>query len=127
MRGGAFLASAREVAELVVGVSDGPPVHLRDVATVTDGMAEADTYTRIGFGPAADVLPAESVGREYQAVNIAVAKKKGTNAVNVADDVIAAVHAHAGDDHPRRCRGAGHPQLRRDRQPQGERADHATW
>ncbi len=96
VRGGAFLASAQDVAELVVGVSGGKPVHLSEVAKVSDGMAEADTYTRIGFGPAANDAPSGSDGRDYQAVNIAVAKKKGTNAVNVADDVITAVHAMQG-------------------------------
>jgi len=94
VRGGTSFASAREVAELVVGVQNGAPVFLRDVARVEDGMAEADTYTRLRFGPAAGALAAG--GREYQAVNIAVAKKKGTNAVVVADEVIQAVEGMQG-------------------------------
>ncbi|NJC88525.1 MAG: efflux RND transporter permease subunit [Desulfuromonas sp.] len=93
VRGGTFLQSALEVADLVVGVQGGRPVYLRDVATVTDGMAEADSYTRLRFGPAGD---ANSGGQEYQAVNIAVAKQKGTNAVTVADQVIHAVDAMRG-------------------------------
>ena len=95
VRGGSFFRSADEVAGLMVGVYHGKPVYLREVAQVTDGPAEATTYTRLRFGPAGDAkLAAE--GKEYQAVNIAVAKKKGTNAVVVARDVIDAVHAMQG-------------------------------
>ena len=95
VRGGAFFRSAAEVADLVVGVHEGVPVYLRDVATVADDMAEADTYTRLRFGPAGDAAAAAE-GREHQAVNIAVAKKKGTNAVVVAKEVIAAVRGMEG-------------------------------
>ena len=95
VRGGSFFRSADEVAGLMVGVYHGKPVYLREVAQVADGPAEATTYTRLRFGPAGDAkLAAE--GTEFQAVNIAVAKKKGTNAVVVARDVIDAVHAMQG-------------------------------
>jgi len=92
---GDFFRSAEELARLVVGVADGKPVYLRDVARVIDGPAEPDTYTRLRFGPAGNP-GAAATGKEFQAVNIAVAKKKGTNAVRVADDVIAAVRAMQG-------------------------------
>jgi len=95
VRGGSFLRSAAEVAALMVGVHDRQPVYLRDVATVSDTMAEASTYTRLRFGPAGDAAAART-GTEYQAVNIAVAKKKGTNAVIVAEEVLAAVEAMQG-------------------------------
>ncbi len=95
VRGGTFLRSAQEVMDLVVGVSGGAPVYLRDVARVADDMAEADTYTRLRFGPAGDASAAAE-GREYQAVHVAVAKKKGTNAVIVAEKVIEAVRAMEG-------------------------------
>jgi multidrug efflux pump subunit AcrB len=95
VRGGAFLRSARDVGQLVVGVHAGAPVFLRDVAEVNDGMAEADSYTRLRFGPAADSGEG-SRETEFQAVNIAVAKKKGTNAVTVAEDVIERVMGMRG-------------------------------
>ena len=47
---GRFLISAAEVANLVVGVQDGRPVYLKEVAAVEDGPAEAETYTHIAFG-----------------------------------------------------------------------------
>ncbi len=95
VRGGSFFRSAAEVGELVIGVAGNRPVQLRDVAKVTDGPAEPTTYTRLRFGPAGDAAAA-AAGHEYQAVNIAVAKKKGTNAVVVAEQVIEAVGALKG-------------------------------
>ncbi len=92
VRGGGHLTSARDLADLVIGVFDGAPVYLYDVARVEDTMAEADSYTRLRFGPATGLDP----DRAYQAVNIAVAKQKGTNAVVVADEVIETVRAMQG-------------------------------
>lgn len=93
VRGGTFLATAGEVNNLVIGVSSGRPIYLRDVAKVSDSMAEAETYSRLRFGPAG---AREKIGEEYQAVHIAVAKKKGTNAVKVAEQVISMVEGMRG-------------------------------
>ena len=83
---GPFLRTADEVRNLMVGQHAGKPVYLRDVARVEDGPEEASTYTRFGYGPAAGVdAPAKSASRA--AVTVAVAKKKGSNAVNVARQV----------------------------------------
>ncbi len=81
--------SVRELGELVVGVRDGRPIYLRDVAEVTDGPAERTSYTRIGFGPAVEGVPAELAdgARDYPAVTVAVAKRKGSNAVLVSEEV----------------------------------------
>ena len=81
---GVHVKNARELESLVVGVVDGIPVFLRDVAAVLDGPAEADSHTWIGFGPASD-RPKD--GELHPAVSISVAKKRGTNAVWVARDV----------------------------------------
>jgi multidrug efflux pump subunit AcrB len=83
------------VADLVIGVQNGRPVYLRDVATVVDDIAEATSYTRFRFGPAG-AEPGAGAEEEYQAVHIAVAKKKGTNAVVVAEEVIEAVRQMQG-------------------------------
>jgi len=78
---GPFLRAADEVRQLLVGVHDGRPVYLRDVAEIRDGPDEPATYSRIGWGPAAaEGTPGESC----PAVTVAVAKKKGSNAVRVA-------------------------------------------
>ena len=94
VRGGSFFASAAEVAELVVGVNAGRPVYLGDVAEVSDGDAEAEHYTRLRFGPAAG--SSNPASGAYNAVHIAVAKQKGTNAVVVAEDVIETVKSLKG-------------------------------
>jgi multidrug efflux pump subunit AcrB len=87
---GAFLQDAEEVRNLMVGVHQGRPVYLRDVASIEDGPAEPTTTTRFGTGPGAVVLDeaaSELVGQVEPAVTISVAKKKGSNAVRVADQV----------------------------------------
>ena len=50
---GAFLQDVNEVRNLMVGVHQGRPVYLRDVANIEDGSDELHTYTRFGAGPAA--------------------------------------------------------------------------
>ncbi len=94
---GPSFTSAEEAGATVVGTQGGRSVHLREVARVVDGPAEATSYTRIGFGPqAADIRrvgphgTAGVPGQEREAVTIAVAKRKGTNAVRVAEEVVRA-------------------------------------
>jgi multidrug efflux pump subunit AcrB len=96
---GPFLKSAEEVKDLVIGVSDGKPVYLRDVAQVEDGPEEVETYTRLTFGPGAAhdpdtrSLKTAVQGKQYNQVTIAVAKRKGTNAVQVAEGLIEKVNS----------------------------------
>jgi multidrug efflux pump subunit AcrB len=82
---GPFLETARDVASLVVGVHEGKPVFLEDVAEVTDGAVSAERYVWHGITGAA--------GGEYPAITLAVTKKPGQNAVTVADQVIERVQA----------------------------------
>ena len=79
---GPFLQTADDLRELMVGVSEDRPVYFRDVADIVDGPIEATTISRFSTGPAdnKDI-------REAAAVTIAVAKKRGSNAVRVARDV----------------------------------------
>lgn len=91
---GPFLKNVREVMNLVVGMHDNRPVYLRDVARVDDGSAELDHYTRFGFGPADEGFTGAS--DSLPAVTIAVAKKKGSNAVGVTRDVQTALASLKG-------------------------------
>ncbi|MEQ9410580.1 MAG: efflux RND transporter permease subunit [Fuerstiella sp.] len=99
---GTFFRDADELRGAVVTVADGRPVSLRDIAEVTDGPAEPVSYSWMGFGPAeeagrAESGPAAGDARDRSArpvpddvlpaVQIAVAKRRGTNAVRVSDDV----------------------------------------
>ncbi len=80
VEGGPFVQTARELEPLVVGVFAGKPVYLREIAAVTDGPEEPAGYARIQFGPGTKEAPAG----DYPAVTVAVAKRKGSNAVVVA-------------------------------------------
>jgi len=88
VQAGTFLSTPEEVAELVVGVQEGGrPVFLRDVATVELGPDLPQSLVTFGLGPANELEL--SAGIQHPAVTMAVAKKPGTNAVDVADAVIA--------------------------------------
>ncbi len=87
---GPFLQDVRDVANLMVGTHADRAVYLRDVAQIRDAAPEPASYSRIGFGPGgagtnngAFVRSRES----YPAVTLAIAKKKGSNAVRVAREV----------------------------------------
>ncbi|MDD5034009.1 MAG: efflux RND transporter permease subunit [Methylococcaceae bacterium] len=132
---GPAFKNVEEIAATVVKVEAGRPVYLRDLAEVRDGPAEAESYTRIGFGQAAagsktlanpsPTLPlsgegvknmpavpgkvetcpdspldkggqggiclAPGPGEERQAVTLAVSKRKGANAVAVAEETLRTV------------------------------------
>jgi multidrug efflux pump subunit AcrB len=90
---GPFIKSPEEINELVIGVHEGKPVYLRDVAGMVDGPEEVTTYTRLLLGPGAARDPETKhikgeQGKAYNQVTIAVAKRKGTNAVRVAEGLI---------------------------------------
>jgi len=93
---GDFLRNAEEVGQVVVGVSAGHPVYLRDVASIMDGPEEPADYVLFGFGDGARQRAASATG-EFPAVTIAVSKRKGTNAVIVADRVLEKVESLKGD------------------------------
>jgi len=84
---GSFLSSADEVRQLVVGVSDGKPVFLRDIAEVLDGGDQPGSYVWMGTGPAAGDKQIKARG-EFTAVTVAITKKPGANAVEVADKLL---------------------------------------
>ena len=89
---GSFLDSAQAVANVVVGVADGKPVYLKDVAEVVDGAEEPSNYVFFGNGRA-------NVGdgwHEEPAVTLSLAKRPGSNAISVAEDVLAKVEALKG-------------------------------
>jgi len=86
-----FLGDADAVGRIVVGVVGGHPIHLQDVAKVEQGGAETERTAWIGFG--AGVCQPGQACAPSPAVTLAIAKKAGTNAVDVA----AAVQAKLGE------------------------------
>jgi multidrug efflux pump subunit AcrB len=97
---GAFLTSAEDVGNVVVGVFGGKPVYLRDVADIVDGAEEPSQYAFFGTGQrAAGVSPAEPTdgiaGKmpatrygEQPAVTLSIAKQPGANAITIANEVL---------------------------------------
>ncbi|MEI7514346.1 MAG: efflux RND transporter permease subunit [Betaproteobacteria bacterium] len=78
---GPYLSQATEVAELVVGVRNGKPVFLADVAEVKDGPLPAARYVWHGQS-------VKNGGGEYPAVTLSITKKPGENAIDVANAVL---------------------------------------
>jgi multidrug efflux pump subunit AcrB len=92
---GTYLSSAADVKRLVVGVSGGRPIYMQDVARIEDGPDQPSRYVWTGVGPAGASKGIRSSG-EHPAVTLAVSKKPGENAVDVAQRVIDAVQLMQG-------------------------------
>jgi multidrug efflux pump subunit AcrB len=89
---GEFLRSAQDVGDLVVGVSQGRPVFLREVARIETGAQLPQRYVWYTPGVAASLGAAAAddgvaAGGVYPALTLTVTKKPGTNAVDVASAV----------------------------------------
>ena len=92
---GEFLRSAQDVGDIVVGVRDGNPVFLRDVAQIQDGAQQPQHYVWFTPGAASDASAKgpSARGQVYPAVTIQVSKKTGENAVDVSTAVVARMDA----------------------------------
>ncbi len=84
---GQFLRDAEEIGDVIVGVYGGRPVYLKDVAEVYQGAEEPTSYVWMGTGPGASEKGIERAGLDAPAVTLAVAKKPGTNAVELVNDL----------------------------------------
>jgi multidrug efflux pump subunit AcrB len=96
---GEFLRNADDVADMVVGVSNGKPVFLRDVAVISNGAQQPQNYVwhtqgaaKVSGGKDAASAAVEA-GQAYPAVTIQVTKKPGENAVDVSSAVLARMDA----------------------------------
>ncbi|HVA38518.1 MAG TPA: efflux RND transporter permease subunit [Candidatus Dormibacteraeota bacterium] len=84
---GTAYSNVRQVSSQIVGVSNGQPVTLGQVAKVEMGWIPEEAQTQFAYGGAAkDLSKAPEAG-----VSIAIAKKAGGNAVAVADQVLKTV------------------------------------
>lgn len=86
LQAGTFLSTPDDVADLVIGMFDGAPVFLRDVAIVSLNAADPVSYVSFGVG-AAGKAPGTRTQGHYPAVTLTVSKKPGQNAVTVTDAV----------------------------------------
>lgn len=88
---GQFLESAHDVESIVIGVFEGRPVYLRDVAQVDDVASEATNY----------VLHRGRQGDPEPAVTLSLAKRPGANAIDVVNEALAKVDTLKGSIIPR--------------------------
>jgi multidrug efflux pump subunit AcrB len=91
---GHLLATAEDVGQVVVGSSNQRPIYLRDVARIEDGPEEPQDYVSFATGPAATGTTRVEVPQP--AVTISVAKRKGKNAIGIAEHVLAKVEGLKG-------------------------------
>ena len=83
-----FLTSDEDLKHLIVGGHAGRPIYLGDVAHIVDGPPEErEKLTRFAYGPA-DARFGKTQLPEMSAVTLAIAKKRGTNAVFFANDLL---------------------------------------
>jgi multidrug efflux pump subunit AcrB len=86
---GSYLRDGRDAGAVVIGVYRDLPVYLRDVATIIDGAPEPADYVLHGNGGA-------SAGNLEPAVTLSVAKRPGSNAIDVVNQVLAKVDTLRG-------------------------------
>lgn len=92
---GSFLTNAQEISRLVIGVRNGVPVYLRDVAYVYDGPEETKRY--VTFDTGASYADKNTVANSEAAVTIAIAKKIGSNGVSVSKAILKRLDALKGN------------------------------
>jgi multidrug efflux pump subunit AcrB len=94
VQAGRLLAGRADVADLVVAVHDDRPVYLQDVAIVRDRADATNQY--VWFAPGSAYTGGRPPDFKTPAVTLAVAKKPGGNASDIANEVIARIDALRG-------------------------------
>ena len=95
VQAGSFLVDPEDIGTLVVGLHQGAPVYLADVAEVKLEPDSPERYVWLGTGPAAAASGIQARG-EFPAVTLAIAKKPGENAVKIAAQVLERVEQLKG-------------------------------
>ncbi len=89
VQAGEFMTTPEEIEGLIIGVFKGVPVYLSDVAEIKLGPDHPEKFVWYGMGKQADSENgSEPILGKHPAVTIAVAKKPGTNAVEIANNLI---------------------------------------
>jgi multidrug efflux pump subunit AcrB len=84
---GPLFRTSDEVGRVVVGLAQGRPVYVSQVARVLDGPDEAADVVLFSPGPSGATAD-RPAGREHPAVTIALSKRTGANASALADAVL---------------------------------------
>ncbi|MBM6993320.1 MAG: efflux RND transporter permease subunit [Prevotella sp.] len=83
---GKFFTQKDEIGQLIVGTSNNQPVYLHQIAQVEDGAELPKQYVSFSYGAAASDKKAHP--DDYSAITISVAKKSGTDAMQLAETVM---------------------------------------
>ncbi len=102
---GGFFEKAGDLRSAIIGVSNGRPVYLGDVADVKDGFEETTKLTRIANGPAHEnkegaVNAANAAAGERPAVTVALAKRQKLNAVKISNHILSRLDSLKKTDIP---------------------------
>ncbi|HYN02974.1 MAG TPA: efflux RND transporter permease subunit [Vicinamibacteria bacterium] len=84
---GPLFRSSEEIGRVVVGLSQGRPVYVSQVARVVDGPDEATDAVFFSPGPAGASEGAPA-GSEHAAVTLALSKRTGANATVLAENIL---------------------------------------
>ena len=84
---GNFFANRDEVKNMIVGTNDNQPVYLYQIANVEDGPETPKQYVSFSYG-AAEAKEKANMPDDYSAITISIAKKKGADAMKLAETVI---------------------------------------
>ncbi len=85
---GSFLSSASDLENLIVGTNNGHPVYLKQIARVEDAPATPSQYVAFGYGKAEGDSLSAQFRSEYPAITLAIAKKRGADAMRLSDEII---------------------------------------
>ncbi|HNV85982.1 MAG TPA: efflux RND transporter permease subunit [Candidatus Omnitrophota bacterium] len=88
-----FFRSREDLEHLVVGVSMGNVVYLKDIARVADGPDEKEQSVNIRFGKAS---PGALRG-PLDAVTLSISKRKGTNATRLCETILEKIRELRGE------------------------------
>ncbi len=82
---GSQVKSAKDLERIPIKTVEGRHVYLQDVASIQDTSVEPEYYHHSVYGTATED---KEIGKRAQAVTLAFSKKKGTNAVEVAKEIV---------------------------------------
>ncbi|MEZ5022158.1 MAG: efflux RND transporter permease subunit [Chitinophagales bacterium] len=87
---GNFLETEDDLENLIVGVYKNRPIYLKQIASVIDGPELPKSYVSFGYAKASGEAN-ELYSSEYPAVTISIAKRKGADAMQIAEQISAKI------------------------------------
>ena len=86
VRTGNFFTDVHQIEQTIVGMYQGSPVYLSQIAKLEDGPQETQNYVSFSYG-AAQAHEKELYPDGYAAVTLSVAKKKSSDAMKLTEEV----------------------------------------